>query len=63
MKPYLLHYTSQDVGAATWSVYVEQYERREDSEPIDGSQRLVSTHPGEVEAHAEACRLQAALNQ
>lgn len=59
---YHLHYTSQDVDATTWSVYVEQYVNAEDAEPIDGSQRLVSTHANEAEADAQANLLQTLPN-
>jgi hypothetical protein len=59
-------YVSQDVARDadgsnfhvldTWSVYSELYDDPE-GEPIDGSQRLVSTLPSEHEAEAEAHRL------
>lgn len=56
---YPLHYVSADGPGpdATWSVYVEQY-LGEDSEPVEGSSRMVSTHATEAEAYAEAQRLQ-----
>jgi len=61
---YRLHYVSADSPGldAPWSVYVEEYADRDDYEPIDGSQRHVSTHPNMAEAEAEAKRLQATAN-
>lgn len=44
---------------ATWSVYSEHYVTPDAAEPIDGSTTLVSSHPSEAEAEAEARRLQA----
>ncbi len=53
------HY-SEDVDAPTWSVYREEYlPGHWDGDPIDGSGRLVSTHPDEKTARAEAERLYA----
>ena len=58
------YYVSQDVDddrepLSTWSVYAEEWEPEAlaAGEPIDGSQRLVSTHESEDAAHAEASRL------
>jgi hypothetical protein len=55
-----LHYASGDVPDVNgaWSVYVEQYETTDGEEPIEGTQRWVSRHINEAEAHAEAERLQ-----
>jgi len=63
MPAYTLHYWSADVGTDarglhTWSVYSEQYLTPQHDEPIDGSQRLLSTWPTEAQADAEARRLQ-----
>jgi hypothetical protein len=57
---YTLHYISADApgDSATWSVYREEYVSIDHDEPIDGSQKHVSTHPTEDEANAEAHRLQ-----
>lgn len=57
---YLLHYTSADRPGddSPWSVYSELYVHPEDNDPIEGTARLVSTHPTEAEADAEARRLQ-----
>lgn len=60
-QPYHLHYTSADGPGedATWSVYVEDYARKGDAEPIDGSQRLVQSGlPNEKAADTLADLLQ-----
>ena len=58
------YYVSQDVADGgevlpTWSVYSEEWEPEswEAGDPIDGSQRFVSTHESEAAADAEASRL------
>lgn len=58
------YYASQDVDddrepLSTWSVYAEEWEPEAlaAGEPIDGSQRWVSTHESEDAAHVEASRL------
>lgn len=62
---YVLHYTSADGPGpnATWSVYSEEYGHPDADEPIDGTQRHVSTHATEGEADAEARRLQRAAQR
>lgn len=63
MATHKLLYASQDVSAETWSVYVEEYETATDEEPIDGSQRLVSTHEDEATAYAVIGDAQPHLNE
>ena len=50
------YYVSQDLDGDTWSVYAEDYIEGSE-EPIDGSQRWVSSHPTQDEAINEAQKL------
>lgn len=57
---YTYHYVSADGPEkdTTWSVYCEQYDGPDDEVPIDGTQKRISQHATEAQAHAEADRLQ-----
>lgn len=64
MTTHTLHYWSDDgTAAGTWSVYREQYASVDTDVPIDGTQEHVSQHASEVEAEAEAHRLQALIEK
>ena len=55
---YTHYYISEDLGdGGTWSVYSEKYSEAEDDEPIDGSQKWMSSHPTFEEAQEESHRL------
>lgn len=60
---YTHYYISADLGEeGTWSVYSEKYYEAEDDEPIDGSQKWMSSHPTFEEAQEESHRLHGLSN-